>query len=67
MNVRQIDPNDDDELGAWWAVQHASRMADWPDDSPVTFNAARAMAIGGFGAKRFILAVAEDDAGQVLG
>jgi GNAT superfamily N-acetyltransferase len=67
VNVRQIDPNDDDELGGWWAVQHASRMADWPDDSPMTFNAARAMAIGGFGAKRFILAVAEDDAGRVVG
>ena len=67
MNVRPIDPNDDDELGAWWAVQHASHLADWPDDSPMTFNAARAMAIGGFGAKHFVLAVAEDGPGQVVG
>jgi GNAT superfamily N-acetyltransferase len=67
MQVRAIDPNNDDELGSWWAAQHASRSADWPDDEPLTVVEARAIANGGFGGKRFVLAVAGDDFGRTLG
>lgn len=67
VRVREIDPNDDEQLRSWWAVQHASRTADWPEDTPLTFAAARAIANGGFGAKRFVLAVADDGEGRAVG
>jgi GNAT superfamily N-acetyltransferase len=67
VQVREIDPNDDEQLRSWWAVQHASRTADWPQDTPLTFTAARAIANGGFGAKRFVLAVADDEDGRAVG
>jgi GNAT superfamily N-acetyltransferase len=67
MQVREIDPNDDDELAAWCAVQRASKRADWPDDPPSTFRQMRAIANGGFGGKRFILQVVDDDAGRTVG
>jgi GNAT superfamily N-acetyltransferase len=68
VHVREIEPNEDDELQPWWAVQHASRRADWPDDPPITLTEVRAMANGGFGSKRFVLAVAsEGPSGPIIG
>jgi GNAT superfamily N-acetyltransferase len=67
MQVRQIDPNDDDELASWCAVQRASKAADWPDDPPSTLRQMRAIANGGFGGKRFIFQVVADDAGHTVG
>ena len=68
MEVRLVDPWDDDELAAWTAVLRASDEELWPDLIGFTLSDIRAFAQHQSRSKRFdLLAARAEHSGPILG
>ncbi|HEX4127271.1 MAG TPA: GNAT family N-acetyltransferase [Acidimicrobiales bacterium] len=67
MEVRLVDPSDEDELAEWAAVLQASEKDFWPDLTGFTLPDVRAFARHRSGSKRFELLAAREAGGPILG
>ena len=67
MEVRLVDPSDDNELAEWAAVLRASDEELWPDLTGFTLPDIRAFARFRGAAKRFDLLAARESGGPILG
>jgi GNAT superfamily N-acetyltransferase len=67
MEVRLVDPSDEDELAEWAAVLQASDADLWPDLTGFTLPDIRAFAQYRSASKRFDLLAARDSGGPMLG
>ena len=67
MDVRLVDPSDDQELAEWAAVLRASDEDLWPDLTGFSLSDIRAFARHSARSKRFDLLVAREPGGPVLG
>ncbi len=67
MEVRLVDPSDDNELAEWVAVLRASDEELWPDLTGFTLPDIRAFARFRGASKRFDLLAARESGGPILG
>ncbi|MGH9172244.1 MAG: GNAT family N-acetyltransferase [Acidimicrobiales bacterium] len=67
MVVEEIDPTDDEILGAWLEVANASARHALPDEPPLSLEEARAFARGWAGAAETVIVVARSPLGKIVG